>query len=216
LVNKILFHALNDAGLDELVENRNPTYCSNLLSSLHGEGVKALSTTALVNGAQVDTYRGTGIILDTSKTTLQLIAKGDANAGTDTKGNVTGQRDCESAEELCNYVRNTPIGERKGMNEVKCDFERDAIAGFSFRASTAPTAPARQRENNIAYLKMSLLQKHFKENVGVDCKIYTYEHEKGKLQLVQKESERKQSALNIVKQSFGDEAKGRLQKRLDW
>ncbi|WP_157645036.1 hypothetical protein [Burkholderia ubonensis] len=214
--DKVLFHALNDETIDALVDNRRPTYCGNLASSLHGNGVKALSTTALVKGVQVDTYRGTGIVINSEKTTPHLIAKGDANAGTDSGGVVTGQRDCETIQELCDYVRKTPLAERNGMNEVKCDFGREAVVGFAFRASVADTPDARRHENNAAYLKLSLLQKYFKDELNIDCKIYTYEHKKGVLQIIQKESERKWVALNIVKQSSGDAAATQMKERLNW
>ncbi|WP_175743803.1 hypothetical protein [Burkholderia ambifaria] len=214
--DKVLFHALNDETIDALVDNRRPTYCSNLTLSLHGNGVKALSTTALVKGSKVDTYRGTGIVINAEKTTPHLVAKGDANAGTDSGGVVTGQRDYETIQELCDYIRKTQIAERNGMNEVKCDFDREAVAGFAFRASVAETPSARQHENNTAYLKLSLLQKYFKDELNIDCKIYTYDHKNGVLQIIQKESERRRVALNIVKQSSGDAAATQMKERLNW
>ncbi|MCG8291470.1 hypothetical protein [Pseudomonas entomophila] len=212
----ILFHALNDEALTELAESRRPAYCTELLSGLAADAVTGLSMTALVKGHRVDTYRGTGIIVDATKVSSELISKGDANSCTDDSGHVVGGNDFQNISSLCNYIKTTPSSARPAMNEVKGDFARDALAGFAFRASTAKSATLRQHENNAAYLKLSLLQAYCRDTLNVDCKIYTYQPDTGTLTVIGKEPERRRIALSIVNNTCGLPSAQRLSQRLGW
>ncbi|WP_342622255.1 hypothetical protein [Pseudomonas alkylphenolica] len=214
--NQILFHALNDETLDELVESHRPTYCSELLTGIATDGVTGLSMTALVKGHHVDTYRGTGIIIDASKVIAKIISKGDANSCTDDNNEVVGHGDFQQISSLCDYISTTPVSTRPAMNEVKGGFSRDALAGFAFRASTANTPTLRQHENNTAYLKLSLLQAYCRDTLNVDCKIYTYQTNTGTLTVIGKEPERRHIALSIVNNACSPSSALRLSQKLGW
>ncbi len=212
----ILFHAMNTPSLEDLVDNRNPTYCTELLQALKDDNVQALSMTALSRGHSVATYRGTGIMINAAAIEPRLIARGDANSCTTSDNSITGQSDFNDIQTLQKYIRETPLNQRPAMNEVKGDFRRDAVAGLAFRVSVARTQEERKRENNQAFLQLSLLQKYVKENLGIDCHIYSYQSGTGELKLIGKVEDRKHYVMATLLSGFATEQRETLKTRVGW
>jgi len=209
--NALIAHSVNEYDFEDVMHigQVRLRFCSDLLQSLHNEGVKDLSATALVSCHRVDVYRTSGILLDSKHAQIKLASKGDANSNTSSEGLLNINSDNMDLESLIQFIEKTPISERPTMNEVKGDFSKEALVGLYFSNVRDAT------EKNILCLKTLLMQKHMQKKYGHFVPIYEYDNISGTLRKVEMNPTVTQALLNSAKQRFGSQSVAVLKKELE-
>jgi hypothetical protein len=217
--NKIIAHSVNDWSIDSILELDVPSvkynWLGNLLKDLEADQLHNLSSTLLISGKTVGTYRADGILFHADYAKPVAITKGDGNTCTNKDGEVqvSESESLNNLEELREYILKDGPG-RPLMNEVKGSFPRNSLQGLYFKKVSNST------EESKSHLKMLLLQHKIKQDYGREVLIYRYGEQNGTLEEMKStESTRfalylkiKQSTINangkiianVVAQTLGD------------
>ena len=141
---------------------------------LMNDGLFSLSTTLIVPGIGVKTYKNMGFLVDSSLATPFHIAKSDSGScGSIRDGDFKANKpDFSTINELASYIKNNNY---ETMNEVNINVKLDGVVGLYINKC----------EISSKLLKKAYVAKKMIENyVGVSYPIYLYDWNIGKLELI--------------------------------
>ncbi len=145
------------------------------------EGLKHASSTLLVDGTSVYTYKPQGFLFSAETTILEHLSLTDSNSSVTDEGDLQTRIDPEfdaaSVEELSEKIKTTNIAlEASRMNEVNGTFFiKDLVGLFCVKVKS-------KRIENQRTLEMKFLQKKIKDRFGITLPVYIYDQHKGELQ----------------------------------
>lgn len=149
------------------------------------KGMSSVSSTLIVPGEHVSTYKTIGFLVDARKADCFHIAKSDSGSG----GNVNegdffaNEADFETINELAQYIKATKSHD---INEVNLNLNIDGVIGLVFNESVNYQ---RNLQGLIVFQRMlfKLTNKYYP--------IYMYSKDKGLLQSVELDEEQKNQIM---------------------
>jgi len=183
---KILARAMDAPGLARDLNTNELSYDFSIWAQeceyAKGEGLEGLSTTLLVSGEKIPTYKGIGFLIDSDKSDVFHIAERDSGSGYGSAGFVANQADHKTLPELANAIR----GKHEDiMNEVNINVKENGYVGlFANRA---------QSERPLAHI--ILAQKSYELQTGKTLPIYIYDSKTGTLENLNMTLEQKQEFI---------------------
>ena len=147
-----------------------------------------LSSTLLVKGEGIPTYKNLGFIVNSEKAEIVHVADQDSGSS----GNITdgtffaNKTDLHTLSDLANRTREKKL---KDMNEVNINIKNDAIVGLFF--NKAPS------DRSKAFALMA--QEYYKMQTGIKLPIFIYDTQKGDLQPLNMSDKEKTDFLNTMK-----------------
>lgn len=150
------------------------------------KGLTSLSTTLLVKGEIVPTYKAIGFLVDGNKSKVRHVSEYDSGSnGNEASGNFkAGTPNLESLDKLANVIHQK---QEETMNEVNINMNEDAYVGlFTNQAGSLKT---------LASIIMA--QKYYELQTGKVLPIYTYNSQEGSLTRLDIASDEK---ANIIKE----------------
>lgn len=184
---KILARAMEDPSIYRQ-SSTNQFYCdcSGIVSEIYEartKGKDCASTTLLLPGEDIPTYKAMGFLIDSANTDLIHIAENDSgSSGETSKGDFRAfGESLTSLDELSEQIR----GEegRHSMNEVNVNMKDDAYVGVFTNTD----------KRSIAF--GIILQKLSEIQIGKILPIYMYEKQKGELTSLDLDIEQKISII---------------------
>lgn len=168
--NRILVRAMDYPYLkrnDGRIVNDFSTWATEYESACT-QGLYSLSTTLLVQGETIPTYKPIGFIIDESKSAIRHISEQDSGSNgnelnNDFKANAS---DIDSLNELENIIKQK---HENVMNEVNINIHDDAIVGLFANMSLS--------NRNAAIILLA--QKYFFMQTGKELPIYVYNYKEG-------------------------------------
>lgn len=149
-------------------------------------GMNSVSSTLLIPGEHVSTYKAIGYLIDARKADCFHICKSDSGSS----GNVTdgdfkaNQADFDTVSELAEYIKNT---KDHRMNEINLNLTIDGVIGLVFNESI----------NYIRNLQAVIIfQSALFKLTNTYYPIYMYSKEKGTLQIIELTEEEKYQIMN--------------------
>ena len=148
--------------------------CSNWANEfcmLMDKNLTSASSTLIVPGIGVSTYKNIGFLIDSTKADCFHIAKLDSgSSGNISNGDFSANKaDFQSINELANYIKTS--GDTN-MNEVNINTSIDSVVGLFFNECL----------NQELLLQMLYVVKVcIKDITGIDYPIYSYDSKNGKL-----------------------------------
>ncbi len=135
------------------------------------EGLKSLSTTLLVSGEPIPTYKSIGFLLNSEKTEVRHISEMDSGScgnekNGDFKANTSG---IQTLLELKNIIKSK---HENVMNEVNVNMGENAYIGLFANKITSQLQIAR----------MLLAQKYYELQTGIALPMYIYDSKIGNLE----------------------------------
>lgn len=132
------------------------------------QGLYSLSTTLLVPGETIPTYKPIGFILDEEKCTIRHIAEEDSGScGNELNGDFQANKtDINSLDELESRIKQK---HQNVMNEINVNINDDAIIGLFANKSIS----------NRTMANIILAQKYFIMQTGKELPIYMYDNKAG-------------------------------------
>ena len=144
---------------------------ANEFCMLMDKNLTSASSTLIVPGIGVSTYKNIGFLIDSTKADCFHIAKLDSgSSGNISNGDFSANKaDFQSINELANYIRTS--GDTN-MNEVNINTSIDSVVGLFFNECL----------NQELLLQMLYVVKVcIKDITGIDYPIYSYDSKNGKL-----------------------------------
>lgn len=139
------------------------------LDLLQNEGLKYTSSTLLVPGKPVGTYKSYGFLMDGDQSEIVHVAKTDSVSSVGSDGFRANNSDLENLDQLAEVVKTSDV---PGMNEVNAHFTEKSIKALFVN-----------KVFNLTIKRDILaIQKHLKVK-GLDLPTYVYDMEKGDLEL---------------------------------
>ena len=148
-----------------------------------------LSSTLLVKGKKIPTYKNLGFIVNSEK--AEIVHVSDKDSGS--SGNITdgtffaNKTDLHTLSELADRTREKNLSD---MNEVNINIKDDAIVGLFFNKALSD-------HRSKAFVLMA--QEYYKMQTGVELPIFIYDTEKGDLQPLNMSDKEKTDFLNDMK-----------------
>lgn len=135
------------------------------------EGLGSLSTTLLVQGEAIPTYKATGFLINSDDTDVRHIAETDSgSSGNEKDGDFhANESNIKSLEELQEIIKNK---HRKEMNEVNINMRENAYVGLF----------ANKTEGYRQISRILLAQKYYELQAGEVLPIYIYDAKNGELE----------------------------------
>ncbi len=170
---KLLVRAMDYPQLQ--MGNSGPEYdCSvwaNEFCRLMNGKLTSASSTLIVPGVGVSTYKNIGFLIDSDKADCHHISKSDSSSS----GNISdgdflaNNADYQTIEELANYIRTS---QDTTMNEVNINSSVDSVVGLFLN----------ECPKQAFLLQMLYVAKECIKNItGVDYPIYSYDSNNGRL-----------------------------------
>lgn len=133
------------------------------------KGLGSLSTTLLVEGEKIPTYKAIGFLINSNKADIRHVAESDSGSkGTEEDGTFSAnETDIHSLEELEATIKNK---HSRCMNEVNINMRENAYVGLFANKSQA------QLPNIL------LAQKYYELQTGINLPIFIYDYENGELE----------------------------------
>ncbi len=134
------------------------------------QGLYSLSTTLLVPGESIPTYKPIGFIMDESKCNIRHISEQDSGScGNEQNGDFrANSSSINSLDELENIIKQK---HQNVMNEVNINISSDAIVGLF----------ANMCSSNMTMINIILAQKYFMMQTGKELPIFMYDVKAGYL-----------------------------------
>lgn len=147
-----------------------------------------LSSTLLVKGERIPTYKSLGFIINSDKAEIVHIADMDSgSSGNITDGTFSANKtDLHSLSDLTNKTRKEKLHD---MNEVNINIKDDAIVGL-FVNKARSNRPK-------AFILMA--QEYYKMQNGIELPLFIYDSDKGSLQPLDMSDEEKNSFLSTIR-----------------
>ena len=135
------------------------------------EGLGSLSTTLLVSGESIPTYKAIGFLLNSDKTDVRHIAEMDSgSSGNEKYGDFRANpSEIQTLSELRDIIKSK---HENIMNEVNVNMKENAYIGL-FSNKTA---------NQLQISRMLLAQKYYELQTGIILPMYIYDSKIGELE----------------------------------
>lgn len=147
-----------------------------------------LSSTLLVAGEKIPTYKSLGFIINSEKAEIVHVADMDSGSS----GNITdGTFSANKTElhSLSDLAEKTKKEKLHDMNEVNINIKDDAIAGLF--VNKAPS------DRTKAFILMA--QEYYKMQTGIELPVFVYDINKGDLQPLNMSNEEKKDFLSAMR-----------------
>jgi len=155
------------------------------LKSLGKEGLQYVSTTLLVAGEEVPTYKSYGMLVDSDKAEIAHIAKDDSNSrGSTPEDFSAAETDVKSLEGLADIIKNQTEGR---INEVNAHFRQEAVRGLFVT-----------KESSVGKVEAYMTQLYLMTQ-GEDLPLFVYSQKMGELEPADFTSENVEQLLAGVK-----------------
>lgn len=147
-----------------------------------------LSSTLLVPGEKIPTYKSLGFIINSEKAEIVHVADMDSgSSGNITDGTFSANKtELHSLSDLAEKTRKEKLHD---MNEVNINIKDDAIAGLF--VNKAPS------DRTKAFILMA--QEYYKMQTGVDLPVFVYDKSEGNLQQLNMSNEEKMTFLSAMR-----------------
>ena len=185
---KLLIRAMDQPNL---VKKTNGSYYdtqtwSNEFYALISEGMYSLSTTLIVPGVGVSTYKNIGFLINSDLADCFHIAKSDSgSSGNYQSGDFKANKpDFTTVKELAKYIKDN---NSKTMNEVNVNCKIDAVVGLFINKCTM---------SNYLLQKVYVAKKMIEYLTGFDYPIYIYDYNIGKIELLDLNKEKEQQIID--------------------
>lgn len=153
---------------------------------LMNEGLTSLSTTLLVSGEKIPTYKNIGFLINGDLVDVKHVADTDSGSGGDFANGsfIANETDIYTLSELADRTRNEHL---RGMNEVNVNVNsEDAFIGL-FVNKTKSDMPKAQ---------ILLAQEYYKQQTGKTLPIYIYDSANGSLSSFNPSEKEKTDLIN--------------------
>lgn len=176
--NNLIIRAVDNPRL--VRDNDSFTYDCTILARefelmMSPSGMTSVSTTLLIPGEQIPTYKPIGYLIDAKKADCFHICKIDSNSS----GNIidgdfyASEPDFQTTEELARYIKEN---KDTNMNEINLNLKLDGVIGLVFNDAI----------NSIRSLKaMIIFQRLLLKITNILYPIYMYSREEGSLKLIE-------------------------------
>ncbi len=137
---------------------------SNEFAWMANNNFSSVSSTLLIPGVPVETYKNVGFLVNGSKAICHHIAISDsASSGSVAEGTfMANKADFNTLTELANFIKNNNYST---MNEVNINLNLDAVIGFVFLKCP---------REDLLLKNMFIVKNCIKELTGIDYPIYEY------------------------------------------
>ncbi len=153
-----------------------------MMGSENDKKYENVSSSLLVQGAPVGTYKAMGFLFDGSTSAIRHIYGIDSNSSTTTDAQLSVGNEDEflfsTLKELAHAVRHTNLLNKSSMNEVNADFQLKDLKGLVVLKLPNTT------QNAVLGLKVRIVQKTIQQQFGVDLPIYRYDQRNGSLEMM--------------------------------
>lgn len=154
------------------------------------DGLTSLSSTLLVPGEKIPTYKNMGFLLNSEKADIIHVADSDSgSSGNIADGSFSvNQTDLKTLSDLAAKTRAEKL---RDMNEVNVNIKEDAIVGLFVNKCPSERPKA----------MILLAQECYKLQTGKELPIFTYDQVNGNLQLQEMGKAEKKDFLERMRQS---------------
>lgn len=170
--NKLLARAMDVPSLKR--EGANFAYdfstWANEYEIAENEGLDSVSSTLLVNGEKVPTYKAIGFLLNSDNTEILHVSERDSCSCGDTKSG-TFKAQTENLGTLDALAKCVSEKKENVMNEVNVNFKSDAFVGIFVNKAIS----------QLPLAQALLAQKTFELQTGKSLPVYGYNNQEGSL-----------------------------------
>ena len=150
--------------------------------------LKYVSSTLLISGEAIPTYKNFGFLLDSNKADIVHVADSDSGSGVTNQGDfVANETELKSLSDL---VEKTKKEKLKDMNEVNINIKDDAIIGLF--VNKCPS----ERPKTLTLLA----QEYYKLHTGKELPIFIYDTANGKIEAWKMNDEEKNKFIQEMLQ----------------
>ena len=188
---KLLVRAMDFPQLKNSSENLqyDCTIWANEFSMLMGNGLSSASSTLIVPGVGVSTYKNIGFLINSDLANCFHITKTDSGSnGNIADGDFNANKpDFETINELAEYIKTNNATD---MNEVNIKTSIDSVEGLFIRS-----CPMQDELLKMIYVVRRCLE----ELTQVDYPIYLYDAKEGKISKIELTEELEQQIIDNLK-----------------
>ena len=162
---------------------------ANEFCMLNNGTFSSISTTLLVPGVGVSTYKNIGFLIDSDLADCFHIAKSDSGSSGNTSNGdfFANKADFQTIDELANYIK---TNNDTTMNEVNINTSIESVRGLFFNE-----CPRQELLLQMTYVARSCL----KNITGVEYPIYSYDSNNGRMNHVELTKELEEHIIQNLK-----------------
>lgn len=189
--DKLLVRAMDAPSIDENsrseIYHNFTTWATEVDSSLNA-GLDSVSSTLLVSGEKIPTYKNLGFIINSEKANILHIADSDSGSiGRSVDGTFqANSTSISSLDELADKIRQE---KSTTMNEVNINIKNDSIVGLFVNKASSDFPKA----------QILMAQEYYELHTGKELPIFIYDPQKGKLESLEMSESQKKEFLKALK-----------------